>query len=208
MSAVLVDMQISNLGSVRQALSRIGVPELPRATRDNVAAAEAVLLPGVGAFGDGMASLRDQGLVEPIRRAAGAGVPVFGICLGMQLLADESEEFGRHEGLGLLPGRVRKLPTGVAGFRVPNIGWCDVAAKAGSRLFPSGGGTCYHVHSFHLEPKDPSVIAATIDFAGRKIAVAIEAGNLFGAQFHPEKSQDDGLGVLAAFFDWLRSGRR
>jgi glutamine amidotransferase len=203
MSAVLVDMQISNLGSVRQALSRIGVAELPRATRDNVAGAQAVLLPGVGAFGDGMASLREQGLVEPIRRAAKAGVPVFGICLGMQLLADESEEFGKHEGLGLVPGKVRKLPA-APGFRVPNIGWCDVTAKSGSRLFPSGSGTCYHVHSFHLEAKDPSAVSATIDFGGRKVAVAIETGNLFGAQFHPEKSQDDGLGVLAAFFDWLR----
>jgi glutamine amidotransferase len=207
MSAVLVDMQISNLASVRQALSRIGVPELARATRDNVAGAEAVLLPGVGAFGDGMTSLREQGLVEPIRRAAKSGVPVFGICLGMQLLADESEEFGRHEGLGLLPGRVKKL-SAAPGFRVPNIGWCDVTATRESRLFPKGGGTFYHVHSFHLEPKDPAVVSATIDFAGRSVAVAVETGNLFGAQFHPEKSQDDGLGVLAAFFDWLRSRRR
>ena len=207
MSAVLVDMQISNLASVRQALKRIGVPELARATPDNLANAEAVLLPGVGAFGDGMASLREQGLVEPIRRAAKAGVPVFGICLGMQLLADESEEFGQHQGLGLLPGRVRKLPA-APGFRVPNIGWCDVTATPASRLFPKGGGTCYHVHSFHLEPKDASVVSATIDFAGRKVAVAVEAGNLLGAQFHPEKSQDDGLGVLAAFFDWLRNRRQ
>ena len=207
MSAVLVDMQISNLASVRQALKRIGVPELPRAARDNVAGADAVLLPGVGAFGDGMASLREQGLLEPIRRAARAGVPVFGICLGMQLLADESEEFGKHEGLGLVPGRVRMLPA-VPGFRVPNIGWCDVTAKPASRLFPSGSGTCYYVHSFHLEPKDPAVVSATIDFGGKKVAVAIEAGNLFGAQFHPEKSQDDGLGVLAAFFDWLGTRRR
>ncbi|MEA3192935.1 MAG: imidazole glycerol-phosphate synthase subunit HisH, partial [Betaproteobacteria bacterium] len=169
MSAVLVDMQISNLASVRRALEIIGVAGLPRATKDNVAAADAVLLPGVGAFGDGMASLREQGLVEPIRRAAKAGVPVFGICLGMQLLADESEEFGKHEGLGLVPGKVRKLPA-VPGFRVPNIGWCDVTAKPASRLFPSGSGTCYHVHSFHLEPKDPSVVSAAIDFGGKKIA--------------------------------------
>ena len=207
MSAILVDMQISNLASVRRALARIGVAELPRATRDNVASAAAVLLPGVGAFGDGMASLREQGLVEPIRRAAKSGVPVFGICLGMQLLADESEEFGRHEGLSLLPGRVRKLPA-APGFRVPNIGWCDVTAKPASRLFPSGRGTYYHVHSFHLEPQDPSAVSATIDFGGRSVAVAVEAGNLFGAQFHPEKSQDDGLGVLAAFFGWLRERRR
>jgi glutamine amidotransferase len=154
-----------------------------------------------------MASLREQGLVEPIRRAARAGVPVFGICLGMQLLADESEEFGQHEGLGVLPGRVRKLP-GAPGFRVPNIGWCDVTPKRAGRLFPAGGGTFYHVHSFYLEPKDPSVVAATIDFGGRDVAVAVETGNLFGAQFHPEKSQDDGLGVLAAFFDGLRGRKR
>lgn len=203
MSFVLVDMGISNLGSVRQALRRVGAPAMTEATPTTVGGARAILLPGVGAFGDGMASLRAQGLVEPIRRAAARGVPVFGICLGMQLLAEESEEFGRHEGLGLLPGRVRRLQADREGFRVPNIGWCDVTPTRKGRLFPEGGGTCYHVHSYHFEPSDPSVVAATIEFSGRRTAVAVESGNLFGVQFHPEKSQDDGLGVLAAFFDGL-----
>src|SRR5262245_41478655 len=171
----------------------------------SIAEARAILLPGVGAFGDAMASLRSQGLVEPIRRAAARGVPVFGICLGMQLLAEESEEFGRQEGLGLLHGRVRRLQADREGFRVPNIGWCDVAPKRAGRLFPRGGGSFYHVHSFHFEPRDPLVVAASIAFSGRDVAVAVEHGNLYGVQFHPEKSQDDGLGVLASFFEGLRS---
>lgn len=206
--AVLVDMEISNLGSVRQALARIGEPALERASAANVESAEAVLLPGVGAFGDGMASLRAQGLVEPIRRAAARGVPLFGICLGMQLLASESEEFGRHEGLSLVPGRVRRLQADRPGFRVPNIGWCDVAPTRPSPLFPQGArATCYHVHSYFFEPADPAVVAANIEFSGRPVAVALHRDNLLGVQFHPEKSQDDGLAVLAAFFDWLRHGR-
>ena len=203
MSCVLVDMGISNLGSVRQALARVNAPPMTAASAASVAEARAILLPGVGAFGDAMASLRAQGLVEPIRRAAARGTAVFGICLGMQLLAEESEEFGRHEGLGLLPGRVRKLETDRAGFRVPNIGWCDVTPKKSSRLLPHGGGTFYHVHSFHFEPRDPAAVAATIDFSGRAVAVAVEHNNLCGVQFHPEKSQDDGLRVLAAFFEGL-----
>jgi glutamine amidotransferase len=196
---VLVDMGISNLGSVREALRKIGAPPMAAATPATVAAADTVLLPGVGAFGDGMASLREQNLVEPIRQAAGRGATIFGICLGMQLLAQESEEFGRHEGLGLVPGRVTRLPE-APGFRVPNIGWCDVTPTRASRLFPRAGGTFYHVHSFHLEPRDAAVVAATIDFGGRRVAVALERGNLLGVQFHPEKSQDDGLAVLDAFF--------
>jgi len=204
MSCVLVDMGISNLGSVRQALARVGAPPMVAATVASVAETRAILLPGVGAFGDGMASLRSQGLVEPIRRAAARGTPVFGICLGMQLLAEESDEFGRHEGLGLLPGRVRKLQADREGFRVPNIGWCDVTPSKQSRLLAAGGGTFYHVHSFHLEPRDPASVAATIEFSGRAVAVAVERRNLFGVQFHPEKSQDDGLRVLAAFFEGLR----
>jgi glutamine amidotransferase len=203
MSCVLVDMGISNLGSVRQALARVNAPPMAAASAASIADARAILLPGVGAFGDAMASLRAQGLVEPIRRASARGTPVFGICLGMQLLAEESEEFGRHEGLGLLPGRVRKLEADRAGFRVPNIGWCDVTPKKSTHLL-SQGGTFYHVHSFHFEPRDPAAVAATIEFSGRAVAVAIEHGNLYGVQFHPEKSQDDGLRVLAAFFEGLR----
>ena len=151
-----------------------------------------------------MASLHEQGLVEPIRRVAMAGTPIFGICLGMQLLASRSSEFGDHEGLGLLPGRVAQLVADRPGYRVPNIGWCDVSPARKGVLFPEAARGCfYHVHSFHLIPEDMAAIAASTDFSGRDIAVAVEAGNLFGVQFHAEKSQDDGLAVLSRFLQYV-----
>jgi imidazole glycerol-phosphate synthase subunit HisH len=201
----VIDMGISNIGSVMRALERIGAPLVETATAAKLTDARAVLLPGVGAFGDGMASLAQQGLIEPLRRIAAAGTPIFGICLGMQLLAETSEEHGHHAGLGLVRGRVVRLEATRPGERVPNIGWSDVTPVRPSTLFPTGsGGTFYHVHSFRVAPTDPSVVAATIDFSGARIPVAIEQGNLFGVQFHTEKSQDDGLDLLAAFLAHLR----
>jgi imidazole glycerol-phosphate synthase subunit HisH len=201
---VIVDLQICNLASVLQALQQIGAPPHVFATAENIEAAGAILLPGVGAFGDGMANLRQKQLVGPIRRAAERGTPVFGICLGMQLLAERSEEFGVHEGLGLIEGNVTRLTPSGPDFRIPNVGWCDVTATRPSVLFPSGTGGCYyHVHSYHFVPKNKSVTTGTIDYAGLQLMVALEYGNLFGVQFHPEKSQDDGLRVLARFFSAL-----
>lgn len=201
----VIDMGISNLASVFRALERIGAPLVEKARPADLARAGAVLLPGVGAFGDGMASLAAQDLIEPLRLAAASGTPIFGICLGMQLLAEASEEHGDHAGLGLVRGRLVRLQATEPDDRVPNIGWCDVTPTRQGTLFPKGiGGTFYHVHSFHLVPADPAVVAATIEFSGRKIPVAIEQDNLFGVQFHTEKSQDDGLDLLAAFLDHLR----
>ena len=205
----LVDLGISNIGSVRHALQRTGWSGVEPATADSVSRASAIVIPGVGSFGDGMASLRQQGLIEPIRCAATSGVPVFGICLGMQLLASESEEHGVHEGLGLIEGRVSKLAPTQPGFHVPNIGWCDVRVICPGLLFDSAMGGCfYHVHSFHLVPKDQNAIAATINYGGQQVAVAVEEGNIVGVQFHPEKSQDDGLDLLARFFRRLSTDVR
>ncbi len=202
---VLVDLRISNIGSVRHAIARAGCPAPVAATPEMLQRASAVLLPGVGAFGDGMTSLRDQGLVEPIREAAKRGVPVFGICLGMQLLASESEEHGRHQGLGLMPGRVMRLSATQKGFRVPNIGWCDTRATKSCVLFDSMSGGCfYHVHSYHFVPENDRSVAACINYSGQDVVVAVEEKNVFGVQFHPEKSQDDGLDLLARFFRHLR----
>jgi len=196
----VVDLKISNLASVSNALRQVGASEHVPATRANVPGADAVILPGVGAYGDGMASLREQGLIEPIRVAVRGGTPVLGICLGMQLMASCSSEFGDHEGLGLLPGRVERLVADRPGYRVPNIGWCDVSPTRKGVLFPDAAGGCYyHVHSFHLVADDPAMVAATTEFSGRSVAVAIESGNLFGVQFHAEKSQDDGLAILSRF---------
>ncbi len=201
----VIDMGISNVASVFRALERVGASSVETARPATLARAAAVLLPGVGAFGDGMASLRQQALVEPLRRAVAAGTPILGICLGMQLLAEESEEHGSHKGLGLVRWRVTRLAPSDPRFRVPNIGWCDVTPTRRGVLFPEArGGSFYHVHSYRLEPADPSCVAATIDYSGEAVPVAIEAGNLFGVQFHTEKSQDDGLDLLAAFLDHLR----
>lgn len=205
----VVDLGISNLASVLRALERVGAPTHELATPENLTTTDAVLLPGVGAFADGMQSLRRQRLIEPIRRAAAAGTPIFGICLGMQLLAERSDEFGSHAGLGLIRGIVRRLEPRQGNYRVPNIGWFDVTPTHSGVLYPAGtGGCCYHVHSYHFLPAEKSVVAATIDYAGEAIVVAVEHQNLFGVQFHPEKSQDDGLAVLSSFCSSLPRLRR
>jgi imidazole glycerol-phosphate synthase subunit HisH len=196
----VIDSGISNLGSVVSALKRVGARVEVTTDRRAVAEASALILPGVGAFADGMASLKRHGLVDPIREVARAGRPVLGICLGMQLLADVSEEFGTHEGLGLVPGRVVKLPS-LPGLRVPNIGWCDVALEPGAALFRGigDGAAFYFVHSFHLQCRDPGDVCGSIGPATHRFTIAIERGNVYGAQFHPEKSQDVGLAFLANF---------
>lgn len=194
----LIDSGICNLTSVTTALGRIGAAWNMAETAVQVASAGALLLPGVGAFADGMQSLRARGLIEPIKAHAAAGRPILGICLGMQLLAEESEEFGTHEGLGLIKGRVRLLPAG-PGFRVPNIGWCDVTVRNGAGLFDADGHAYYFVHSFYVDCADESDIAGWFRVGGERITAALERSHIYGAQFHPEKSQDAGLAMLARF---------
>lgn len=194
----LIDSGICNLASVTNALERVGArPEIADKP-EVIRRATAIILPGVGAFADGMKSLRERGFVDPLREAAQAGKPILGICLGMQMLVEESEEHGRHEGLGLLPGRVRRMTADQPGFRVPNIGWCDVSAAHPGTLYPKAGPATpfYFVHSYCVET-EPGNVAATIDFSGRKLVAAVERGSLSGVQFHPEKSQDAGLDLLA-----------
>ncbi len=204
MTLTIIDSGVANLGSVQAALGRIGVPAQVVTDADSVRRADALLLPGVGAFARAMAALNEHGLVEPIRAAAADGVPVIGICLGMQLLAEESEEFGHHEGLGLIPGRVLRLEPRQSGERIPNIGWCDVTPDALLYREVEPGTAFYFVHSYVLECRTPSDVAASIRFGGREVTVAVQRGNIHGAQFHPEKSQDAGLSVLAAFSAFAR----
>jgi imidazole glycerol-phosphate synthase subunit HisH len=198
---VIVNPEISNIGSVANAFRRLGVDFTITCDPQVVADAPALVLPGVGSFGDGMASLRAKGLVEPIRKAAGRGTPILGICLGMQLMAAGSTELGNRAGLGLIPGRVAKLEPGSSGDRVPNIGWCDVSLPRESVLFRNipAGRSFYFVHGYHLECEGQADVVATIGFGDSPVTAAIERNNLFGTQFHPEKSQDAGLTVLADF---------
>lgn len=201
----VVDLGISNIGSVIRAFQRLGCQVKVLSDAGAVAETQGIVLPGVGAFGDGMAALRAQGLVEPLREAVRAGKPLLGFCLGMQLLADHSEEYGNHEGLGLIPGKVVRLKPGQR-ERVPNIGWCDVTPHDGARLFHGvGSGTSfYFVHSYHLQCADPGHVAATIAFGSTSVTVAVEHGNVFGLQCHPEKSQDAGLAILDSFISIVR----
>ncbi|WP_096701971.1 imidazole glycerol phosphate synthase subunit HisH [Magnetospirillum sp. 15-1] len=196
----IIDSGICNIGSVLTALERVGASFAVTTDPARVAQAKSLLLPGVGAFADGMEALRRHGLVDPIRAHAAQGKPILGICLGMQLLAESSEEFGTHQGLGLIPGHVRKLPA-APGLRVPNMGWCDMQVQPGARLFAGlePGASFYFVHSYAMDCADPRHSVGTIAFGPRPVTVAVERDNIFGAQFHPEKSQDTGLAFLANF---------
>jgi len=197
----IVDYGIGNLRSVQKAFEKVGAPARLITSPADLEDARAVVLPGVGAFGDGMENLRSAGFVEPLRAVVRAGRPFFGICLGMQLLFEESEEMGTHAGLGLLPGRVVRF-TGP--LKVPQIGWNQVRWR---RPTPLSEGVpddsyAYFVHSYYVEPAEPAHVVATTDY-GFDYASAIGVDNIFGIQFHPEKSQDVGLRILHNFVRWV-----
>ena len=195
----VVDYGMGNLRSVAKALEAIG--EEPRVTRDpaDLRAASHIVLPGVGAFSQCVANLRATGLVDVLdEEVRQRKKPFLGICLGMQLLAGDSEEGGRHEGLGWLPASVRRLADGV-GLKVPHIGWNDVRAAPDSPLFKGvRNPVFYFVHSYYVDCADPRLVSATCDY-GVTFPAAIVADNVWAVQFHPEKSQANGLRFLQNF---------
>ena len=204
---LLIDNKTSNLDSVRNAFLRIGVSVIQSSDTEDLEKASALILPGVGAYEKGMAGLRTEGLIEPIRRRVlQEGLPILGICLGMQMLGSSSEEHGHYFGLDLIPGKVERLSPKDPLFRVPNIGWCDVMPTRDSVLFPAGTEmrSYYHVHSYFMDCENPENSSAVIDFDGDAVTVAVEMGNVFGTQFHPEKSQDAGLDLLERFVSHLK----
>ena len=194
----IVDYGSGNLRSVQKAFEHLGAAATITDDPQIVAAAERLVLPGVGAFGDAMRELRRRDLVEPIVAHVRADRPFFGICMGLQLLFNTGWEGGRHEGLGLLAGDVARfdLP---AGYKVPHMGWNTVTWRPGA--CPTGcadGEHFYFVHSYHARPADESVVAAVADYGG-PLCAAVARGRLFATQFHPEKSQAAGLRLLRAF---------
>lgn len=191
---VVIDYGMGNLGSITKALAYVGGNVLLSKNPEDLRRAKWIVLPGVGAFGDGMKNLRGRGFIpvleEEVRKKK---KPFLGVCLGMQLLAKKSEEFGEHEGLGWIDAEVKKLDV-ASPLKVPHVGWNTVVWKKGDRP-PTD---FYFVHSYHLVPKDSSVIAGTTDYGGGIVA-AVERENIFATQFHPEKSQKEGLRLLEYF---------
>jgi len=205
---VVVDYGLGNLLSVTRALEEVGARPVLSSEAAEIRRADRLVLPGVGAFGDGMAGLRERGLVDALMEFSKNERPFLGICLGMQLMMDEGEEFGRRQGLGLIAGRCVRIPADAADGRrrrVPHIGWNALRPSHPSGWGGSAldglevGSSVYFVHSFGVEPDDPAQRLAECDYDGVSIVAATRCGMLTGCQFHPEKSGPAGLAVLSRF---------
>ena len=195
----IIDYQMGNLRSVQKGFERVG--HAAAITSDPVILAKAskLVLPGVGAFADAIGELKRRELVQPIRDALDAGKPMLGICLGLQLLFDVSYEDGEHEGLGILPGAVQRFDV-PAEFKVPHMGWNQVHFKRRAPIFAGidDGAHFYFVHSYYVAPKDRAVVDGETSYP-EPFCATIWRDNLFATQFHPEKSQRDGLRILQNF---------
>jgi len=198
----IIDYGMGNLRSVSKAFEAVGHQAV--VTRDPVVIGNAsrVVLPGVGAFGDCMGNLERYGLVEAIRSSIRSGKPFLGICLGLQLLFTESEEFGRHQGLDIIPGKVRKFAVDPT-LKVPHMGWNQVNLQRGCPLFDgiADGSDWYFVHSYFVDPADRSIVATTTSY-GIPFVSSIWRDNVVACQFHPEKSQSVGLRLIKNFGAW------
>ena len=199
----IIDYGVGNLFSLRSSLAAIGAEAAVTGDPAAIRAADKLILPGVGAFGDAAALLRRDGLDQLICQEAGAGKPLLGICLGMQLLFDYSTEYGRHQGLGLIPGSIQPIrPMIPEGHKVPHMGWNGLHFPKDRPVSPlfrriEEGDCVYFVHSFYAAHCDENVIA-TAEY-GPELTAAAAKGNVYGVQFHPEKSGDVGLAILRAF---------
>jgi imidazole glycerol-phosphate synthase subunit HisH len=207
----IVDCGIGNLRSVHKAFERVGHAAHITQNPEDVARAHAVVLPGQGAFRDCMAELGEHDLLEPVLEFIRSGRPYLGICLGLQLLLTESEEFGCHKGMNLLQGRVRRFPHGLTDtqgqvLKVPHMGWNQVHVARPAPIFNGipEQAYFYFAHSFYVEPVSDAAVAATTDYGVRFVS-SIWHAHMFGVQFHPEKSQMHGLRVLKNFGDLARS---
>ncbi len=202
MSVAIIDYGLGNVTSVLGALEKLGFEGVVTDRPDALAYADKLILPGVGAFGDGMVNLHKRGLVEILNDLVMVRKkPILGICLGFQLLAEASEEFGLHQGLGWVKGRVTRLPSD-PGLRVPHVGWNELERTADNLLYRDlpADSLFYYVHSFAM-PADPAFTIGTCTY-GRHFTAALQQENVFGTQFHPEKSQQAGLTLLGNFLKY------
>jgi glutamine amidotransferase len=201
---VIVDYGAGNLRSVARAVARAGYDATVSNRAEDVDSADAVIVPGVGAAADTMRNLRERALVEPIRRYIERGRPFLGVCMGLQALLSVSEEGGEHECLGVVPGRVVRLPEGL---KVPHMGWNQVRQKALHPIFQGvpDGSYFYFVHSYYPRPEDPSVVVGETEY-GVTFPSVVGLDSLVATQFHPEKSGDAGLRIYANFLSTALGG--
>ena len=200
----IIDYDAGNMNSVEKAIRYLGAEAVLTRDRETILGADAVILPGVGAFGDAMKNLRSLGLDETIRQAVSSGKPFLGICLGLQLLFESSEESPGVEGLGICRGKILRIPDG-EGLKIPHMGWNSLSFPNRGRLFRDipENSYVYFVHSYYLRAEDPDIVSATTEY-GVKIDASVEQGNVFACQFHPEKSGSLGLSILSNFISLTR----
>ncbi len=208
---LIIDYGLSNLHSVKNAFASCGINAIISSNSIDITDSDVLILPGVGAFEDGMNGLTALGLTTPIKQRVSEGTPLLGICLGMQMLFDESEEFGIHDGLGLIPGRVVKIPsisTDNTPQKVPHISWNPLYIPNGKTSFDGSilanineGEECYFIHSYEAKPAVHEHCLAETEYGGRRICAVVQNENVLGTQFHPEKSGEVGLRILKQFIE-------
>jgi glutamine amidotransferase len=201
----IIDYEMGNLRSVEKAFEKLGYAARVSSNPEDLLTTDKIVLPGVGAFRDCINNLRAGGFVEPLLQHVESGKPLLGICVGMQMLFDESEEFGRHKGLGLIPGRVVRFPTGMVEgderLKVPHMGWNNIHMQKPSPIFKDtpDGSFVYFVHSYYCSADNPSDVAATCRYGDFEFCASVWRDNLMATQFHPEKSQTIGLNIFDQF---------
>lgn len=192
----IIDYGAGNLHSVKNALDYLGAESIITSDADTILSADRVILPGVGAFGDAMHCLNERGLTAVVKKAADGSRPFLGICLGLQLLFEESEESPGVDGLGIFKGKCERIPD--CGLKIPHMGWNNITLSKESKILPSDKPFVYFVHSYYIKPSDDYVVSAYTEY-GTRLAVAVERDNVFATQFHPEKSGDVGMEILKRF---------
>lgn len=208
MKTLIIDYGMSNLGSIRRAIEECGADPLVSDDPRDIAAANHIILPGVGAFPDGMRNLRERGWIAAIYAAVKEeGIPLLGICLGMQLLADKGFEVQETAGLGLIPGEVKLFRPDSPEVRVPHVGWNEILRVHNCPLLKNinDGTDFYFVHSYHFSPKYQEHIAAKTDYCGEFVSI-VHHNHIFGVQFHPEKSGKMGFELLKNFLNFYKAG--
>lgn len=196
----IIDYGVGNLFSLKSSFSAIGADAVVTSSKSELERAESIILPGVGAFCDAAKKLKDSGLEDTVISLAKAGKPLMGICLGMQLLFEKSYEYGEHRGLGLIKGEIRPIETVIPkDYKIPHIGWNSLDIKKQTPIFENvkNGEYVYFVHSYYAADCENSVTAVS-DY-GAPLTASVQDGNIFGCQFHPEKSGDTGLKILRSF---------